>query len=390
MKIAQIICAFPPYKGGMGNVVYNFSKYLADLGHEITVLTPDYSVKKENIGNKPDVFNNQQLNFKILRLKPWFKYGNAAFIPQLLWKLNNYDIVHLHYPFFGGMEVVVLLKLFFLKKFKLIVHYHMDAIANGLKGLIFKLSSLLVLPILLRQAEIITCASIDYVKHSNIAKYYSKYNKKFHQTLFGVDLKQFAIYQDCKSKQKKQKTILFVAGLDKAHYFKGLENLLQAVKILKNFSSIEFNLIIVGEGDLKNYYKNLAKNLKIDEIVDFPDQVDNSKLVDYYNYCDVFVLPSINKAEAFGLVLLEAMACGKPVIASDLPGVRGVFENNIQGLLVKPNNIEDLAAKLKIILINDNLAKQMGLAGRELVENTYTWEKVVEKLNLIYEDLLDQ
>ena len=52
MKIAQIICAFPPYKGGMGNVVYNFSKYLADLGHEITVLTPDYSVKKENIGNK--------------------------------------------------------------------------------------------------------------------------------------------------------------------------------------------------------------------------------------------------------------------------------------------------------------------------------------------------
>ncbi|MFH1233558.1 MAG: glycosyltransferase family 4 protein [Patescibacteria group bacterium] len=424
MKIAQIVCTFPPYKGGMGNVVYNFSNGLAGLGHDVTILTPDYSTNN-------NFFDDSKLNFKILRLKPWFKYGNAGFIPQLFWKLDDYDIAHLHYPFFGAMEIIILLKLFFRKKIKLIVHYHMDAKANGFKGLIFKLSNLIILPILLRQAKIITYASIDYIKHSNIAKYYDKNSKKFRETLFGVDLKRFketSLTTFCQGGNstppthscqgggmENQKNILFVGGLDKAHYFKGLENLLQAVKILKNshvFLSclpfeegqgkvklttetqptlpplvrreVGFNLTVIGEGDLKNYYKNLVKNLKIDKIVNFPNQVDNSKLVDYYNDCDVFVLPSISQSEAFGLVLLEAMACAKPVIATDLPGVRGVFENNRQGLIVKPGDVYDLVEKLKIILTNNNLAKQMGQAGRKLVEDKYAWEKVCERLGLIY------
>ncbi|MDO9399802.1 MAG: glycosyltransferase family 4 protein [bacterium] len=379
MKIAQIICTFPPYRGGMGNVVYHFSSGLADLGNDVTVLTPDYSAKN----SKNNFFEDSKFNFKILRLKPLFKYGNAAFIPQLFWKLNNYDIVHLHYPFFGAMEIIVLLKLFFRKKFKLVVHYHMDAKAPGFKGLVFKLNNLLILPILLWQAKIITCASLDYIKHSNIANYYIKHSRKFRQTLFGVDLKRFTI-QSGVIQEKNQKTILFVAGLDKAHHFKGLENLFQAIKILKNSLNIKFNLTIIGEGDLKDYYKNLAKDLEIDEIVNFLGQVDNDKLVDYYNYSDVFVLPSISQSEAFGLVLLEAMACAKPVIASNLPGVRGVFKNNIQGLLVEPKDVYDLAKKLKIILTNNNLARQMGQAGRKLVEDKYTWKKVVKRLDLIY------
>ena len=377
MKIAQIICTFPPYKGGMGNVAYNFSKGLADLGNDVSVLTPDYSEKNNKFSN------DSKLNFKVLRLKPLFKYGNAAFIPQLFWKLDDYDIVHLHYPFFGATKIIILLKLFFRKKIKLIVHYHMDAKAYGFKGLIFKLNNFLILPILLWQAQIITCASLDYIKHSQVANYYKKHAKKFRQILFGVDLKQFAI-QSITTQEKNQKTILFVAGLDKAHHFKGLENLLQAIKILKNSLHFKFNLIVIGEGGLKNYYKNLAKNLEIDEIVNFFGQVDNNKLVDYYNYCDVFVLPSISQSEAFGLVLLEAMACAKPVIASNLPGVRDVFKNSIQGLLINPGDIHDLVEKLEIILTNDKLAKQMGQAGRKLVEDKYTWEKVVKRLSLIY------
>lgn len=400
MKIAQIICTFPPYKGGMGNVAYNFSKGLADLGHDVSVFTPDYSIKN----NEDNFFNDSKLNFKIVRLKPFFKYGNAAFIPQLFWKLDDYDIVHLHYPFFGATKIIILLKLFFRKKFKLIVHYHMDANAHGFKGLIFKLSNFLILPILLWQAQIITCASFDYIKHSQVANYYKKHAKKFRQILFGVDLKQFAI-QSITTQEKNQKTILFVAGLDKAHHFKGLENLLQAIKILKlnppghikynpsnsiyqgginQGGKLKFNLVVVGEGDLKDYYKDLAKDLEIDEIVNFLGQVDNNKLVDYYNYCDVFVLPSVNQSEAFGLVLLEAMACAKPVIASNLPGVRDVFKNNIQGLLINLGDIYDLVEKLEIILTNDKLAKQMGQAGRKLVEDKYTWEKVARRLSLIY------
>ncbi len=143
-------------------------------------------------------------------------------------------------------------------------------------------------------------------------------------------------------------------------------------------------LNIIGEGDLKPYYKNLAKQLKIAEQVCFAENVDNNKLVNYYNYCDVVVLPSINKGEAFGLVLLEAMACAKPVIASNLPGVRGVFKKGKHGLLVQPDNVDDLANKVKAILSDKNLARKMGQAGKELVKKKYTWEKVGKRLNSIY------
>ena len=78
------------------------------------------------------------------------------------------------------------------------------------------------------------------------------------------------------------------------------------------------------------------------------------------------------------------MACGKPVIASNLPGVRGVFKNGEQGLLIKPNDIDDLKEKLSRIISNDKLAQRLGQSARELVEKNYTWEKAADKLNIIY------
>jgi len=402
MKIAQIVCTFPPYQGGMGNSVYNFARSLAALGHEVVVFTTAGGKKSKQQSDDNNIFTpleilpyqrqsgsltgftDQLLNFKVVRLKPLFRYSNAAILPQLFWRLDKFDIVHLHYPFFGAMEIILLLKLFFKPKFKLVMHYHMDAAAAGFKGVIFKLSNALILPILLRQARIISCASLDYVKHSQVARYYSKHEKKFRQTLFGVDLEQFVIFHDHVRDNKTDQTILFVGGLDKAHYFKGLENLLYAVKILKNKIKEPIKLVVIGEGELKEFYQILAAKLKIDKIIDWPEQIDISDLVKYYNYSDIFVLPSINQTEAFGLVLLEAMACAKPVIASNLPGVRSVFKNGAQGLLAKPGDIKDLAAKIKILLLDYSKAKQMGLAGRKLVEAKYTWEKVAKRLDLLY------
>lgn len=379
MKIAQITCTFPPYRGGIGNSVYNISESLADLGHEVAVFTPDYNYKIE------DEFNRPKGGFTIERLRPLFKYGNAAFIPQLLWKLKNFDMVHLHYPFYGALKPILLAKLLSGRKMKLILHYHMDSRAKGFKGAVFYLYKILILPLLAASANIITCASLDYVKHSDLRKYCQTKPDKFRQILFGVNLEQFVTYHDSINKQRKNKIILFVGGLDKAHYFKGLENLLKALaKIIKQPGLSQTILNVVGRGDLLPYYKNCAFDLGVDKSVFFYEKVDNSKLVNFYNYCDCLVLPSINKGEAFGLVLLEAMACSRPVIASNLPGVRSVFKNGREGLLVKPNDINDLAEKIKIILSDKKIAEIMGLAGRELVENKYTWAKVAKRLDSIY------
>ena len=91
MKVAEIICAFPPYKGGMGKVALENFKILKEGGYETTVFTPSYSIKRGFSGG----------GSSIKRLFPLLRYGNAAVLPQLFFKLKNFDIVHLHYPFFG-------------------------------------------------------------------------------------------------------------------------------------------------------------------------------------------------------------------------------------------------------------------------------------------------
>ncbi len=377
MKIAQIVCTFPPYRGGIGNSVYNISESLADLGHEVMVFTPNYKIEDE--------FNRHEGKFKVERLNPLIKYGNAAFIPQLAWKLNDFDIIHLHYPFYGALKPILLIKLLSGRKMKLIMHYHMDSSARGFKGAVFYLYNILFLPLLARAAKIITCASLDYVKHSDLGKYYKAKPNKFRQILFGVNLEQFVTYHDNKNKERENKVILFVGGLDKAHYFKGLEYLLKALVIIIKKPELSPTVLkVVGSGDLLPYYKKSALDLGVEKNVKFYVNVDNSKLVDFYNYSDCLVLPSINKAEAFGLVLLEAMACSTPVVASNLPGVRSVLKNGREGLLVRPGDVNDLANKIKAILSDKKLAEKMGQAGRELVETKYTWAKVAKRLDSIY------
>jgi hypothetical protein len=99
MKIASIVCAYPPYAGGMGNSAKQINELLSDK-HEIKTFTP-YTTKA------------------------FLRYGHGAFFPQLLWQLKKFDYIYLHYPFFGTAEIVWLFKIFH-KKQKLIIHYHMD------------------------------------------------------------------------------------------------------------------------------------------------------------------------------------------------------------------------------------------------------------------------
>lgn len=378
MKIAHIICTFPPYRGGMGNSAWQFANALTKFQHDITVFTPLY----QRTGQQG--FQNTNPKIKIVRLKPWLVVGNAAVVPQLFWQLAQFDVLHLHYPFYGAAEIVWLWKLLQGSRCKLILHYHMDNQAAGLKGLIFRWHRRLVLPLILRQADEITCASLDYIKHSKIGPYYKKHLEKFSQVPFGVDLEKFhpAVQTNTASSEQTPR-ILFVGGLDTAHYFKGIDNLLHAWQQL-NLKPNQAKLRIVGQGDLESHYRQTAQELNIADQVEFMTNADDCQLADCYLQARALVLPSINQSEAFGLVLLEAMASGKPVIASNLPGVRSVFRNNEQGLLVKPGDIADLAEKIKRLLTNDRLADKMGQAARELVVEQYTWDKAAAKLNEIY------
>lgn len=373
MKIAHIISTFPPYKGGMGNVVYYSAREMARLGHHNVIFTPAYD--KKDAGQE-----TLEENLEVVRLSSFFSLGNAAVLPSLIWKLRGFDIIHLHYPFYGSGEMVLLGLIFSQAKF--MIHYHMDTVGKGLKGLIFRMYAFFVLPIIVRFAKVITCASLDYVKHSEIKDFYSSHTTRFVQIPFGVDTKQFT-----PGEKSENPIILFVGGLDRQHNFKGVEQLIDAFALVaKDHPSV--CLCIVGKGDLEDYYRGRIAYHQLGDKARIMNSVSDIQLADLFKSAWVTVLPSTNRAEAFGLVLLESLASGTAVIASNLAGVRNVFRNGEQGYLVKAGDVADLAHKLKKIVSNKENALRLGSAGRTWVEQQYSWKEFSQRLEAAYSRVL--
>ena len=374
MKIAQVVCAWPPYSGGIGNSAYAMEQILKEE-HQVMTYTPT-------------------------TLKPWLKYGHGAFLPQLLWKLRKFDYIYFHYPFFGAAEIIWLFGMIYRKK-KIVIHYHMDVKNFSLGTRLLSFPNMIIRNSLLKRADLIVSASLDYVKHSSISNIYKKYPKKFQEIPFGIDLnkykpklinrptnnsliaktKDLIHHVNDKYIKRHRLDLLFVGGLDKAHYFKGIEILLQSLLILPPRN---WHLKIVGDGDLKTRYEQMIKDFKIEKKVEMTGKLTDNDLIRALQSADLLILPSINSNEAFGLVLIEAMACGVPVIASDLPGVRSVFNNYQQGLLIQPNSVEDLKQKLEFIINNEVLRKEMSRAARILAEEKYDINIMKKKLEKIF------
>nr|MBC7245835.1 glycosyltransferase family 4 protein [Chloroflexota bacterium] len=173
--------------------------------------------------------------------------------------------------------------------------------------------------------------------------------------------------------------------MDRAHFFKGMTVLLQSLIYVCNR---HVRLLVVGEGNLRPAYQQRALRLGLDEQVIFCSQVSDTELPAHYALCDVLVLPSTTMGEAFGLVLLEAMACGKPVIASNLPGVRSVVSNGEDGLLVQPGDAHELAEKISMLLDDPRRRQEMGERGRAKVVEKYAWPKIIPRLVRVYEEVL--
>ncbi len=379
MKIAQVVCVFPPYWGGIGNSTHNLAKNFSSKGEDVCVFTPDYGASYAEYG----------ADYKIERISPLFKFGNAAVLPQLMWRLHGFNAIHLHLPFLGATLPVLWFAVFH-PKIKLIITYHMDLAGSGFKKIFFDFYKKIIIPLILRRADKIIVSSYDYAESSDIKNFFAKHKNKFLEIPFGVDEQKFypteknTLLAEKYFIDAETKTLLFVGGLDAAHYFKGMDILLRAVKKVAESGLENIKLVIVGDGELKSNYQNQAEFLHVRDKIIFAGGVSDAELPDYYNLADAFVLPSIDKSEAFGLVLLEAAACGKAGIASDLPGVRTVVKNNETGFLSKPADPDDLAEKIKQLLADDELRRKMGAAARSMIEKKYNWEKISQKFIDLY------
>lgn len=371
MRIAQVVCVHPPYKGGIGTAAVNAARLLRDAGFEVVTFTPDY-------GHAAEAEDG------VVRIKTPIKTGNAAFLPTLAAALEPFDIVYLHYPFFGAEEVVWLLKKFFWKdKKKLVVQYHMDAALGGLLGRAFQRTHEFLFSSLFEDADLILSASLDYVRSGRLKDFYERNKGKFLEVPYGLDTERFS---PVAKEGNGRFRILFVGGLDRAHYFKGVEVLLAAAAKLKG-EDRDFVIDLVGSGDLADGYRRQAENLGLKDMVVFSGKVGDEELPGKYRAADITVLPSVNSGEAFGIVLTESLACGVPVVASDLPGVRSVFTDGQEGLLASVGSADDLAAKIRFYMDYGARRREMGISGRELALKKYSFQAVGRSLAAAFESL---
>ena len=130
--------------------------------------------------------------------------------------------------------------------------------------------------------------------------------------------------------------------------------------------------------------KRFAGTMGVADRIRFLGRVSEENLPRVYAACDVFVLPSVSRLEAFGIVALEAMATGKPVVVADIPGVREVIEDGREGLLADPVNAQDLAEKIQRVLSDPEARRTMGRRGREKVLDSFSIERVTDQIEALY------
>ncbi|MCL5985080.1 MAG: glycosyltransferase [Actinobacteria bacterium] len=180
--------------------------------------------------------------------------------------------------------------------------------------------------------------------------------------------------------------LLTVGRMDKSEQHKGHDIAIEALSLVVN-SYKKIRYLIVGSGDDVPRLKEMAVNLGVMDFVDFIGNVSESELVDYYNLCDVYLMPNrievkngVSIGEGFGIVFLEANACGKPVIAGNMGGSVEAVVDGYNGLIVNSLSKEDAAEKIKLLIENKDMAKKMGGNGLEFVKSRYSREILIEKI----------
>ena len=377
MRIAHVTATFPPYMAGTGNVCYYNAMELARRGHQVSVYTA--------AGPSPSSFDPPGVT--VYRLPSLLRFGNAPLLPGLM-GIRDVDIIHLHYPFIFGAELVGLVAV--QRRIPLVLTYHNDLIGEGLRRYLFDLYSPLSTNLVLGVARKVAVVSVEHARACRIAALLKRRWKDVVEIPNGVDTELFQPLPGDLAVRRKfgispdNPMILFVGALDQAHYSKGVSTLLRAFAEIAGANII---LLIVGEGEWKARYQAQAMKLGIGRRTIFAGSVPFTNLPQYYNSADIVVLPS--ELESFGMVLIEAMACKKPVIATDLESVRSVVTDGSEGMLISPKDADSLAGKIQYLLNNSKVRQEMGEKGRAKVETRYAWPKIIPRLIRMYEEVLE-
>lgn len=371
MKVLLVNKLYFPVIGGVETVVRDLARYLPEEIERKVLVASENRLGSVGHINGVEVIKTPSLGiFKSTPLPPTF--------PLYLKRFEDWaDVYHLHFPFPPG-EISFLLANIHKP---LVVTYHSDIVRQKTLLRIYE-------PLLkrfLKRAERIIATSPNYIITS---PYLSEFKDKCEVVPLGIDVEKQkptpAVKKKASQIRRKYKPpiILFVGRLI---YYKGVEYLLKAMK------DVEGTLILVGGGPLKTELHTLASTLGIDKRIIFLPHLDYEDLVAMYYACDLFCLPSIERSEAFGIVLLEAQACGKPVISTEIgTGTSYANLDGVTGFVVPPKNEKALAEALNRILLDDKLSKMLGGQAKKRVEREFKVIEMARKTAEIYSKVVQK
>lgn len=395
MKIGYFTTAFPfknplngkitkPYiGGGVGEVVYNLAIQLAQKGHEVFIFTSSYLDSEDSIEDYG--------NIKIFRYKNNYTIGQKLAISiNSIYKpiISNItlDIVHVH---LGNLPLPLTGYLYSkVKKKPLVITYHADWV-GGFGGAVRRIGVFIFNKylgnILLSNADLIFALSKNQIESSKLL---SKYHSKTMVVPNAINLDEFndSIPKE-KAREKlnipdNKKVILFVGSLNP---IKSPHILLESMRIIIKEIPTAY-LIILGDGSCRYKLESICHKFDLTTHVQFSGFIADSYTKNlYYRSADIFVLPS--KSESFGIVLLEASACGLPLIVSDLKSLQTIVKNGKNGFFSKYGDSNDFANKILCLLNNNSLRERMSENSKEM-STRFSWIHIAEKTESAYKNLL--
>lgn len=389
MKIGIITSAYPEYEDDPhGIFVHRLMKEISKKGHEVRVIAP-FSIEKTNyilngvnverfnyfypkryqrLAGRSGMIDNVKEGFLVKIQVLIYVFFNVIYS---MMKLRDVDIVHVQWPIPNGLGSLFLKKIYGIPYINTIhgeeVHlskrYHLLFVIRWLVN-----NSSKTITNSTTTKELCLEAGLDKEKIDVIP--------------FGVDTEYFRptdVYND--------ENIIQILSVGYLIERKGFEYLIKAmVEVLKQH--INARLTIIGTGPLENELRNLINELELNNEIEIIKNVSNEELLYMYNSSDLFVLPSIvdsqGNTEGLGIVLLEAMACGLPVIGSEVGGIPDIIANGKTGLLIPQKNCYKLSEAIINIIENEKLRNNLISAGHERIKELFSWNVVAKNYLDIY------
>lgn len=371
MKILQL-GKFYPVRGGVEKVMYDLISGLSKLGVECDMMCAETKGggTVRDIDPRAHIFSHHS----------WATIASTTIAPSMISSLRDkcdeYDLIHIHHP--DPMAALALRMSGYTGP--VVLHWHSDIIKSKP---ILKIYDPLQEWLLRRADAIVTTSPVTIEQSPSLAKHRSR--------ALCIPIGITGLTEDLNGAAKIRarfpgKKIIFSLG--RLVPYKGYKYLLEAASMLPD----DYVVLIGGEGPLRDDLEQMRASSGMHDKVIFLGRVSDDLVPAYYSACDIFCLPSVMKTEAFGIVMIEAMSLGKPVVATKIKGSGTSWVNNsgVSGLNVEPADSRQLADALRSIGDDTELYARLSTGARERFYSTFTLDAMINECHELYKTLIKQ